>query len=117
MRWFLVSAALVVLGTIILVSFALEAKAETWECYVKTVIAYTPEGRGQITDNNYKGKPITHLFVREGEYFRRPAGPTIYNITRERKYKSRRSGRRSHDITLETGRSNRISDYVGLTND
>ena len=37
MRWFLVSAPLVVLGTIILVSFASEAQAETWSCSFLTV--------------------------------------------------------------------------------
>ena len=40
----------------------------------KTVPRRTVGDPTTFTDNNYKGKPITHLFVREGEYFRRPSG-------------------------------------------
>ena len=62
MRWFLVSAALVVLGTILLFNFALKAKAETWSCaYVRKGILIN-HGRME------KDKIIKILFTRDAPF-------------------------------------------------
>ena len=55
---------------------AAPAKAKTWE---RTVARVWVMGELRVYTEP-RGKPIIHHFVREGNFFRRPGGPTIYEI-------------------------------------
>ena len=117
MRWFLSCLALLIIiwiARLASLGLASQAQAETWECYVNKA-THGADRPHQII--SYKGKPITHLFVREGKYFPRPAGPIIYKITDEFSYKNPRTGKRGYTALIDSSPSNGPSDNVSLTND